>query len=86
MRKLSVMFHDRAESPAERAASAVEHVLKYGSQHMTPPTSQLTMIQYSYADVWFVIYGILFTCLFVLYKCCQKIARPFSGKPKVKVN
>ena len=86
MRKLSVMFHDRAESPAERAASAVEHVLKYGSQHMTPPTSQLTMIQYSYADVWFVIYGILFICLFVLFKCCQKITILFTRKQKVKVN
>ncbi|XP_041378128.1 UDP-glucuronosyltransferase 2B15-like [Gigantopelta aegis] len=77
MRRMSHLFRDRPETGAERGASAIEHVVKYGDKHLKPPTNRLNYFQYTLGELWFVIfsfallviYGVvaLFRCI-----CCRK--------------
>ncbi|XP_041376814.1 UDP-glucuronosyltransferase 2B15-like [Gigantopelta aegis] len=87
MRRMSQLFRDRPETGAERGASAIEHVMKYGGRHLKPPTNRLNYFQYTLGELWFVIfsftllviYGVLalFRCI-----CCRKssVSVSFSKK------
>ncbi|XP_046564066.1 UDP-glucuronosyltransferase 1A1-like [Haliotis rubra] len=74
MKRMSSLLRDRPEKPADRAASAVEHVLKYGGDHMRPPS--VSFVSYIYADVWVtiaVIVGVITTAVvWICRKCCCK--------------
>ena len=56
----SRLFHSRPEGPAQRAARAVEHVLKYGGGYLRPRVLDLGFLQYSGLDVaWTLFSGVL---------------------------
>ncbi|XP_067681985.1 UDP-glucuronosyltransferase 1A8-like [Haliotis asinina] len=74
MKRMSRLLRDRPERPADRAASAVEHVLKYGGDHMRPPP--VSFVSYIYADVWvsIAVLGSVITTAVVCIcrRCCCK--------------
>ncbi|XP_048258959.1 UDP-glucuronosyltransferase 3A1-like isoform X1 [Haliotis rufescens] len=82
MKTMSAIMRDRSETPSQRAASAVEHVIKYGGDHMRPP--EVDFLSSIYADVWLIIFvfhfllvsGVIFIC-----RKCWSIRKGFN-KPK----
>ncbi|KAK7477085.1 hypothetical protein BaRGS_00031671, partial [Batillaria attramentaria] len=44
MKKAATLFHDRPETPAQRAATALEHVSKYGGEHLRPSSARTTIM------------------------------------------
>ncbi|ELU08195.1 hypothetical protein CAPTEDRAFT_74773, partial [Capitella teleta] len=49
--KASNIFHDRPETPAERAASGVDVILKYGGKHLRSSAVDMPMYQFIMLDV-----------------------------------
>ncbi|XP_041369466.1 UDP-glucuronosyltransferase 1A1-like [Gigantopelta aegis] len=85
MKRASALFKDRPETPRQRAASAVEHVLKYGGDHLRPGGADINIFQYTYGDVWLVISGVIVITVYLLVKvirfiCCRN--RKTSSKKK----
>ena len=83
MKKASALFRDRPETPRARAARAVEHVLKYGGDHLRPGRVDFNTFQYSYGDVWLVVFAVIAITVYMLLKivsfvCC----RPSSKSTK----
>ncbi|XP_041351692.1 UDP-glucuronosyltransferase 1-6-like [Gigantopelta aegis] len=77
MRRISKLLRDRPETPTARAASAIEHVLKYGGEHLRSPSRKLHWVSYVYADVWFIIFSTLVIVLYssfhiAKFMCCRK--------------
>ncbi|XP_041354211.1 UDP-glucuronosyltransferase 2B20-like [Gigantopelta aegis] len=77
MRRTSLLLRDRPETPTARAASAIEHVLKYGGEHLRAPSRNLPLMSYVYADLWLIIFSVIIGILYVLVKlarciCCRK--------------
>ncbi|XP_071500861.1 UDP-glucuronosyltransferase 2C1-like isoform X2 [Diadema antillarum] len=89
-KRLSAIYRDRPQSPADRAAFWVEHVMKYGGKDLRSPVKDLNFVQLYLIDV----YAFLFTCflLFVVIfyytckltcRCCKLTCRRMiSSKPK----
>ncbi|XP_072171085.1 UDP-glucuronosyltransferase 2C1-like [Diadema setosum] len=89
-KRLSAIYRDRPQSPADRAAFWVEHVMKYGGKHLRSPVKDLNFVQLYLIDV----YAFLFTCLLLFivifyytckltYRCCKLTCRRVIGsKPK----
>ncbi|KAL8617716.1 hypothetical protein ACOMHN_053549 [Nucella lapillus] len=69
MRFYSTLFHARPETPGQRAVSALEHVIQHGGHHLRPQTVELTFVQYTGLDVFFLLIlaflGLLATTLWV---------------------
>lgn len=61
--KASALFKSRKNTPAMRAVWWIDHVIKYGGDHLRPPVMNIPFYQFLMLDV---IAGILalFTCLF----------------------
>ena len=77
MRRISQLLRDRPETPSARAASAIEHVLKYGGEHLRSTSHKLPLISYVYADVWLAIFGGIICVAYVFLRltrciCCRK--------------
>ncbi|ESO93042.1 hypothetical protein LOTGIDRAFT_216282 [Lottia gigantea] len=73
MNRLSAIYHDAKFTPRETAANALEHVLKFGGDHLRPVSSDFNFLAENMTDVWFIIF--MFLCLFIylfyrLVKCC----------------
>ncbi|XP_041376815.1 UDP-glucuronosyltransferase 2A2-like [Gigantopelta aegis] len=72
MRRMSHLFRDRPETGAERGASAIEHVIKYGDKHLKPPTNTLNYFQYTLGEYWFVVFtftSVVICGMVTLFKC-----------------
>ena len=72
MRRMSGLFRDKPETGAQRGASAIEHVLKYGNKHLKPTTNRLHYLQYTLCDLWFVVFVCAFLLMYAiaaLFKC-----------------
>ena len=85
MRRISQLLRDRPETPSARAASAIEHVLKYGGDHLRPATCNLHWMSYVYAEFWLIIFTMVFIMVFSLFHiakliCCRK--KTFVEKSK----
>ncbi|XP_041376813.1 UDP-glucuronosyltransferase 2B15-like [Gigantopelta aegis] len=87
MRRMSQLFRDRPETGAERGASAIEHVMKYGGRHLKPPTNRLNYFQYTLGELWFVIFSFILLVIYgvlALFRCicCRKssVSVSFSKK------
>jgi hypothetical protein len=68
-KKASLIFHDRPETPAGRAASGIELVLRHGGQHLRSNALDMPHYQFIMLDM------LLFVCvLLVLLMSCIKFA------------
>ena len=88
MRHLSAIFRDRPETGAERGASAIEHVIKYGDRHLKPTTNRLNFLQYTLCELWFVIFssavliisGVVILCMCITKRVLSVTSVKFAKK------
>ncbi|ESO95139.1 hypothetical protein LOTGIDRAFT_117302 [Lottia gigantea] len=76
VQRASTIIKDRHFTPAQTACNAIEHVFKYGSDHMTSPMKDLSFLAYSGGDVWMVVFvASSFVCWLTtkLFLKCVKI-------------
>lgn len=86
IKRLSEIYRSRLKMPTERAASALEHVIKYGGKHLRLDQVDFTAFQLLAVDVWFTIFVLLlvFIKLVIRILCiCKQLLQP---KSKVKQN
>ena len=85
--RASEIFKSRSQSPSQRAAYWVDHVIKYGGDYMLSKGSSLPGYVYFSLDVYVFLITcvfIIFLCLRFLYSCvCRCVCRK---KEKLKIH
>ncbi|XP_030836546.1 UDP-glucuronosyltransferase 2B1 isoform X2 [Strongylocentrotus purpuratus] len=88
-KRLSAIYRDRPETPAERAAYWVEHVMKFGGKYMESPAKHLSFIQLSLLDVYaflifclIVVVAVIFLSCRCVFRCCGAMCKGGSKKKK----
>lgn len=84
---LSRIFHSRPETPAERAASWLEYVFKFGGGHLRSNQNKLSPFQLLMGDVWCFIFTVIvlgiYVAIYSIRKCLGFICKK---KNKEKMN
>ena len=62
----SKLFHSRSHTPAQRAANAIENVLKYGGGYLRPRNVDMSFFQYAGLDVALTLFAIILAVVGVL--------------------
>ena len=74
IKKASAIFHSR-QPPGERAADAIEHVIKFGSKHLRPHAAyELSIWEIYMFDIFFVVCSVLLLMLVLCYCFIRCIA------------
>ena len=84
IKHLSKIFRSRSEIPAERAASALEHVIKFGGKHLRLNQVDLSELQLLAVDVWLAIFVLLLVFIILvifIFSICKRLV---GKKSKVK--
>ncbi|XP_050395245.1 UDP-glucuronosyltransferase 2B20 [Patella vulgata] len=68
MKKASAIFHSAPFTPQERAANAIEHVLKFGGDHLKPVSSKMSLIAHTMLDIWFTLFLLTSIILYIFYR------------------
>ncbi|XP_055955409.1 UDP-glucuronosyltransferase 2C1 isoform X3 [Patella vulgata] len=68
MKKASAIFHSAPFTPQERAANAIEHVLKFGGDHLKPVSSKMSLIAHTMLDIWFTLFLQTSIILYIFYR------------------
>ncbi|XP_064629304.1 UDP-glucuronosyltransferase 1A8-like [Lineus longissimus] len=70
IKKASAIFRDQPMEPRETAAYWIDHVIKYGADHLLSKTNEMSWIQILMWDVMFVVCIVaLVACSFVFLVC-----------------
>ena len=79
IQKASVIFKSWPMSPKERAAYWLEHIMKYGSDHLKSHAVEMPFYQYAMLDIlaFFIFMTVMITYVFLkllhfCYKCCRR--------------
>ncbi len=64
----SEIFRDDPETPSERAARMVEHVIKHGAEHLRSSAYDLSWYQYWMLDIAAVVCTVSFAMLYLSYR------------------
>ena len=62
----------------------VNHILRYGGDHLKSPAIDMPMYQILMLDVFLFIFSIVLLCLFATYFCCRKCYRTCCSTQKRK--
>ncbi|CAD5119426.1 DgyrCDS8038 [Dimorphilus gyrociliatus] len=80
--QLSAIFNDFSPKPTEKAIFWINHVAKFGADHLRPAVNNLSTFQRYLFDVWmliiFLILIVLLIIIFVtvcLVRCCWKLLK-----------
>ncbi|XP_050395241.1 UDP-glucuronosyltransferase 2B20 isoform X2 [Patella vulgata] len=68
MKKASAIFHSAPFTPQERAANGIEHVLKFGGDHLKPVSSKMSLIAHTMLDIWFTLFLLTSIILYIFYR------------------
>ncbi|XP_050395248.1 UDP-glucuronosyltransferase 2B20-like [Patella vulgata] len=68
MKKASAIFHSAPFTPQERAANAIEHILKFGGDHLKPVSSKMSLIAHTMLDIWFTLFLLTSIILYIFYR------------------
>lgn len=86
IKKAANIFRSRPQSPKERAAYWIDHVIQYGGGYLRPANFDMPFWKYILLDVilflWFVIIAVLFVVIFITKKICSVCC----GKRKSKID
>ncbi|XP_064611230.1 UDP-glucuronosyltransferase 2C1-like [Liolophura sinensis] len=84
MRKASAMFHSQSKSPRERAGDAIEHVLRFGGDHLRSRALDMSVFTYmGYDIVCFTSVSVIVTVL-VCVKCAKRLSKRFCRRAAKK--
>ena len=86
--KASQIFRSTPMNPRQRAAYWLEHIAKYGSDHLHSYALEMLLYQFLMLDIllflfFYVVMALVLSIYFVLRVC---VAMCFKSKPKIKVN
>ena len=85
--KASQIFRSRPMNPRQRAAYWLEHIAKYGSDHLHSYALEMPLYQFLMLDIllflFFVVMVLVLATYFVLRVCVAKCCK---SKPKIKMN
>ncbi|ELU03685.1 hypothetical protein CAPTEDRAFT_225486 [Capitella teleta] len=85
--KASLIFHDRPETPVERAVSAIQQLIQFGGDHMQTYATEMPLYQFLMLDVLAFCGLILLLILVVMalvVSCCWSLMcrkTPFETRP-----
>ena len=90
--KASTIFKSRLLTPAQRAAWWIDHVIKYGGDHLRPAIVDLPYYQFLLVDVFvgmlFILLLFSLTCTCAcrcIYRACSRL-KPSTNKPKEELH
>ena len=69
IRKAAQIYRDRPMTARETSAFWIEHVLKYGSDHLKSGAMDLSWYAYLMLDIFFLVFAILVCSLIFIYIC-----------------
>ena len=79
MRRASAIMKSSPFTPAQKAAYWIDHVIKFGADHLTPFTANLRWYEVLMLDIMAFILTIVFLTLYVLKTCmtcfCRRCCR-----------
>jgi glucuronosyltransferase len=79
MKRASAMFRDRPETPQQRGASAIEHVIKYGGKHLRPYSADMPNYQLMMLDIWVTFFvlvlAVTLTLNYMMYCLCRQLCK-----------
>jgi UDP:flavonoid glycosyltransferase YjiC (YdhE family) len=91
IQKASRIFHSRPDTPAERSAWWIEHVMEFGSDHLRPYTLQMPWYQFWMVDIIglavLVMVVVILACIgliWVVIGCVKKCLRKKEDKIKLQ--
>jgi hypothetical protein len=84
MTKASGLFHDDVMTPGQRLVHWVEHVIKYGDQHLISYTNNLSFIQILMLDVIFVIFMAILSVCSVIFFIAKIIIKDIIIRKAIK--
>ena len=84
--KASKIFHSRPETPRDRAAFWVDHVMKYGGEYMQSIGQSLPWYIYFGFDVYSFLLTVFILFSVIFYKCLVFFSRCLCRKKKVKIS
>ncbi|KAL8560263.1 hypothetical protein ACOMHN_005994 [Nucella lapillus] len=83
MKAASKLFHSRSQAPAARAASAIEHVLRYGGGYLRPRSIEMTFFQYAGLDIALVLFTVVLGVIALISFLVVKYLMPLFNRKKV---
>ncbi|XP_064628746.1 UDP-glucuronosyltransferase 2B19-like [Lineus longissimus] len=75
IKKASAIFRDQPMEPRETAAYWIDHVIKYGADHLMSTTNEMSWIQILMWDVLFVVCVVISLLLLVVFLVCRCLFR-----------
>ena len=84
--KASIVYRSRPETPSERAAFWVDHVMKYGGDYMQNKGSSLPWYIYFGLDVYLFLLIVMILISFIFYKVLRFMSHCLCRKQKVKTS
>jgi len=82
--KASEIFRSQAQSPVERAAFWIEHVCRFGDDHLSSAGHDLPLYSYFMLDVLAVIVITIIIVFYLFVKLLMVIGRRMCGKRQIK--
>ena len=85
--KASQIFRSRPMNPRQRAAYWLEHIAKYGSDHLHSYALEMPLYQFLMLDILlflFLVVMVLVLSIYFVLRVCMAIC--CKSKPKIKVN
>ena len=73
--KASNIFKSRPMTPSQRAAWWIDHVIKYGGNHLHPAVNDLPYYQFLMLDVlagFMLVYVLVLVAFYLLYRCIRR--------------
>jgi glucuronosyltransferase len=83
--KMSKIFRDQPMSGSQKAAYWIEHVIKYGGDHLRSPSSNMPLYQFLMLDILTFIVAMLFTFLFLVTCFVKMLWVTFTQNRKAKI-
>ena len=86
-RRTARLLRRKSETPAERVSFWVDHVLEFGTSHMTSTALDLNMFQFFMLDIYAFLFSVaivvvlvMLLLLYCIYRCLRKVCRRLFGK------
>ena len=83
--KASKIFRDRTLNPRETAAYWVDHVLKFGGEHLRSIIMDMPWYKYYMVDILLVVMVTILVVFFVLKWCVKLLVRILKGQSYYKM-
>jgi len=90
----SAILRDRRDTPAQRVSAMIDHVIKYGDQHIRTGAFEMSTLQFLMFDIFAALFVsvalvsshvVLHVCCYCAYvRCCSRSFHSTSAHRKLK--